>query len=154
GCCVGEGFSSAVEYLQCVEIALGGEPDLFEPICSEAVYALSRVEIGGGKLMGDGSVGAWAARAVRQDGGLPRWTIGAYDLASFNPARAREWGRHGLPDNREPDARLHPVQTVSLVRSFAEARAAIAHGYPRSSAMATDFAGRKADGATACVSLA
>lgn len=130
GCCVGEGFSSAVEYLQCVEIALGGEPDLFEPICSEAVYALSRVEIGGGRLIGDGSVGAWAARAVCEYGVLPRMRFGAYDLESFDPERARDWGRHGLPDNLEPDARLHPVQTVSLVRSFTEARAAIAHGYP------------------------
>jgi len=130
GCCVGEGFSSAVEYLQCVEIALGGEPEEFAPISSEAVYALSRVEIGGGRIFGDGSVGAWAARAVREFGLLPRRLIGPYDLTRFDPSRAREWGRRGLPGNLEPEARRHPVRTVSLVRSFIEARAALAHGYP------------------------
>jgi hypothetical protein len=130
GCCVGEGFSSAVEYLQCVEIALGGESGVFEPIASEAIYALSRVEIGGGRVVGDGSVGAWAARAVREFGVLPRQRFSRYDLTQFDPARARDWGRRGLPDNLEPEARRHPVRTVSLVRSFAEARAALAHGYP------------------------
>src|SRR5437868_7515840 len=55
GCCVGEGFSSAVEYLQCVEIALGGEAEEYSPISSESVYALSRVEVGGGRIGGDGS---------------------------------------------------------------------------------------------------
>lgn len=130
GCCVGEGFSSAVEYLQCVEIALGNEPERYQPIASEAVYALSRVEVGGGRLHGDGSVGAWAAKAVQQYGVLPRAPIGRFDLSHFDPARAREWGGRGLPDELEPDARLHRVQTVSLVRAFHEARAALANGYP------------------------
>src|SRR5439155_4119142 len=53
-----------------------------------------------------------------------------YDLTHFDPRRARDWGRRGLPDDLEPDARKHLVRTVSLVRTFDEARAAIAHGYP------------------------
>src|SRR3989442_416352 len=72
GCCVGEGFSSAVEYLQCVEIALGNEPEQYKSISSESVYGLSRVEVGGGRLDGDGSSGAWAAKAVQDWGVLPR----------------------------------------------------------------------------------
>jgi hypothetical protein len=130
GCCVGEGFSSAVEYLQCVEIALGGEAEEFRPISSESIYALSRVEVGGGRVSGDGSVGAWAAEAVRRYGVLPRAVLGAHDLTQFDPRRARQWGARGLPDELEPAARRHPVRTVSLVRSFGEARAAIANGYP------------------------
>jgi hypothetical protein len=129
GCCVGEGFSSAVEYLSCVEIALGTSAE-FVPVCSEAVYALSRVEIGGGRLRGDGSVGAWAAKAVSQFGVLPRQSLGSYDLSHFDPKRARNWGASGLPDDLEPTARQYPVRTASLVKSFPEARAAIAHGYP------------------------
>src|SRR3954462_6058740 len=74
-CCVGEGFSSAVEYLQCVEVALGNQPIRYLPISSEAVYALSRVEVGGGRVNGDGSVGAWAAKAVNQYGLLARSSI-------------------------------------------------------------------------------
>jgi hypothetical protein len=130
GCCVGEGFASAVEYLQCVEIALGGESEEYAAIASEAVYALSRVEIGGARISGDGSVGAWAVRAVREFGVLPRKSLGAYDLSQFDPARALDWGRRGLPDDLEPEARRHPVRTVSLVRTFAEAQAALGHGYP------------------------
>ena len=82
GCCVGEGFSSAVEYLQCVEIALGNEPEEYRPISSESVYGLSRVEVGGGRISGDGSTGAWAAwdnwrrrrvsASVRRTGSVPR----------------------------------------------------------------------------------
>jgi len=130
GCCVGEGFSSAIEYLQCVEIALGNEPEEYRPISSESVYGLSRVEIGGGRIGGDGSTGAWAAKAVQDYGVLPRAVFGDFDLRRFSPQRARQWGAHGLPSNLEREARLHPVRTVSLVRSFVEARAAIAHGYP------------------------
>src|SRR5581483_8303267 len=130
GCCVGEGFSSAVEYLQCVEIALAGEAAEYAPISSEAVYALSRVEVGGGRIGGDGSTGAWAAKAVHDYGVLPRRAVGGYDLTHFDPRRARDWGRRGLPDDLEPEARKHLVRTVSLVRTFDEARAAIANGYP------------------------
>jgi hypothetical protein len=130
GCCVGEGFSSAVEYLQCVEIALAGEVEEYSPISSESVYALSRVEVGGGRIGGDGSTGAWAAKAVHDFGVLPRRAVGRYDLTHFDPRRARDWGRDGLPDDLEPEARQHLVRTVSLVRTFAEARAALANGYP------------------------
>jgi hypothetical protein len=99
-------------------------------ISCESIYALSRVEVGGGRIGGDGSVGAWAAKAVQDYGVLPRRTVGGYDLTHFDPHRARDWGRRGLPDDLEPEARKHPVRTVSLVKSFDEARAAIAHGYP------------------------
>lgn len=130
GCCVGEGFSSAVEYLQCVEIALGGQAERYHPISCEAVYALSRVEVGGGRLRGEGSTGAWAAKAVSQFGVLPRSTVGRYDLTAFDPKLARSWGDSGLPDDLEPEARKHLVRTVSLVKSFDEAKAALANGYP------------------------
>jgi hypothetical protein len=129
GCCVGEGFSSAVEYLSCVEIALG-DPQGYEAVSSEAIYALSRVEVGGGRLNGDGSIGAWAAKAVTDYGNLPRQKIGNYDLTQFDPRRAREWGNKGLPDDLEPTARKYLVRTVSLVKTFEEAAAAITNGYP------------------------
>jgi len=130
GCCVGEGFASAVEYLQCVEIALKNEVESYAPISSEVIYALSRVEIGGGRLVGDGSVGAWAADAVTKYGVLPRQVLASVDLSKFNPQLARRWGQIGLPDELEPEARKHPVRTVSQVNSFNEAKAAIANGYP------------------------
>lgn len=130
GCCVGEGFSVAVEYLQCVEIALKQEAEEYCAISSESIYALSRVEVGGGRIGGDGSVGAWAAKAVQDFGVLPRKAFGSVDLTRFSEERARAWGSRGLPDELEPEARKHPVRTASLVQSFEEARVAIANGYP------------------------
>ena len=38
----------------------------------EVIYGGSRVEIGGGRIRGDGSIGAWAARWVRDYGVVPR----------------------------------------------------------------------------------
>ncbi|MFO0808970.1 MAG: hypothetical protein U0746_10130 [Gemmataceae bacterium] len=130
GCCVGEGFSAAVEYLQCVEIALKNEAEAYSAISCESIYALSRVEVGGGRIDGDGSTGAWAAKAVQDYGMLPRKVFGSVDLTAFSPQRAREWGDAGLPRDLEPEARKHPVKTVSLVKSFDEALAALANGYP------------------------
>jgi hypothetical protein len=130
GCCVGEGFSSAVEYLQCVEIALKNENEDYAPISCEVIYALSRVEVGGGRLRGDGSIGAWAAKAVNEYGVLPRRAFAQHDLSKFDPKLARHWGQLGLPDELESESKKHLVKTVSLVKSFEEARAAIANGYP------------------------
>jgi hypothetical protein len=56
--------------------------------------------------------------------------LASVDLSKFNPKLARRWGQIGLPDELEPEARKHPVRTISLVNSFNEAKAAIANGYP------------------------
>jgi hypothetical protein len=128
GDCVSWGYGGAVDLLACVEVAAGDAErhswDL--RTCTEAIYALSRVEYG--DLDGssqDGSYGAWAAAAVRKGGTLSRERLGSYD-----PKRAKAWGAAGLPDDLEPEAREHLVRRATLVRSFEEARDAIANGYP------------------------
>ncbi len=98
----------------------------YNEAATEAIYALSRCEIG--KQFGsysDGSVGAWAAKAVATMGTLGRKLLGPYD-----PKRAKEWGAKGLPDNLEPEAKQHLIKTVSLVKTFEEAVTAIQNGYP------------------------
>jgi len=94
------------------------------------IYGGSRVEIGGGKIRGDGSVGAWAARFVSKYGVIARGKYGKYDLQSYDEARCREYGSRGVPDDLEPVAKQHPVQSVSNVRSWDECKAAIRNGYP------------------------
>lgn len=128
GCCVGCGFAHGVGILLGVQVAGGvGE---WKPVAVEAIYSLSRVEIGGGKISGDGSVGAWAARAIKEYGVVPMEVVGNHDLTTFSPARARSWGRSGCPDDLEPKAREHPVKGIALVKTSADVEKAIRQGYP------------------------
>lgn len=125
GCCVGCGFKHSVDVLQAVQIGRGDRSE-FKPVSVEAIYGASRVEVGGGRIRGDGSVGAWAFQAVKEVGNLPM----EGDLAEFSPAKARAWGRSGVPDDREPKAREHVVKAGAKVTSADEADRAIRQGYP------------------------
>jgi hypothetical protein len=105
----------------------------YQECATEATYALSRVEVGGQRgSYSDGSVGAWAARAATLWGHISR----PYLEKKYGPGkgkydknRAKEWGAKGLPDDIEPEAKLHLFQTTTLVRTFAEAAALIQNGY-------------------------
>jgi hypothetical protein len=131
GSCVSFGVVGAVEHLLCVQaLEQGAGPDAFRELVQEATYALSRVEIGGGRIRGDGSVTAWAAESGRRYGFIPRGIHGRYDLTKYDTKRCREWGRLGLPDELEPVARQSPVKGITFVRSADEAAKAIRQGYP------------------------
>lgn len=128
GDCVSWGYAGCVDLVACLEVAAGeAEQHSWElRTCTEALYALSRVEFG--DMDGsdeDGSFGAWAARAVVNGGTLSRARLGEY-----NPRRAKQWGKTGLPDDLEAEARAHRIRRAALVQSFEEARDAIANGYP------------------------
>src|SRR5579885_3071351 len=69
GDCVSFGAAHAVDYLQCSEILLG-ERETYKTIFPPYIYGISRVQIGGGNIRGDGSVGAWAAQGVIKFGVL------------------------------------------------------------------------------------
>jgi hypothetical protein len=129
GCCVGFAAASAVEYLMCVQIA-GDSGEGYRDLAAEIIYAGSRVEIGGGRVRGDGSVGAWAARFVSEYGVVPRGAFGRLDLRTYDERRCRELGRLGVPDDLEPLAKKHPVRGVAQVKTWDECRAAIRNGYP------------------------
>jgi hypothetical protein len=129
GSCVGAGFKHCVDVVQAVQIA-AGQGGTFKPVSIEAIYALSRVEIGGGRISGDGSVGAWAKAAVERYGVLPMASYPGADLSRYDPARARAWGRTGLPDELEPAARDHPVKGAALVKTWPDVQRAISQGYP------------------------
>jgi len=133
GDCVSHGWSLCIDVLKATEIVAGEAESFNAETATEAIYALSRVEIGGGRLGNeDGSLGAWAADAVKKYGTLARIKYGNYDLTTYDGQRAKAWGgaRKGLPDELEPIAKEHPVTTVSLVTTYEQARDAIANGYP------------------------
>lgn len=128
GDCVSWGFAGCVDLVACVEVVAGeAEAHSWDlRTCSEAIYALSRVEYGNmDGSFNDGSYGAWAATAVTRGGTLSRYRLGPYD-----PQRAKDWGANGLPDVLEPEAWQHRIRRTALVQSFAEARDALANGYP------------------------
>jgi hypothetical protein len=133
GDCVSQGAACAVDVLQCVEISMKGDRERWVAECAtEPIYAGSRVEIGGGRIRGDGSVGAWAADFVRKFGAIPRGVYGRVDLSRYSGERAKAWGapRAGVPDELEPKIRQHPVRQITQVNTYAEARDAIANGFP------------------------
>ena len=112
GCCVGFGTASAIEHLICVQAANASD-ETFREVSPEIIYAGSRVEIGGGRVRGDGSVGAWAAKFVNQYGVLPRGKFNLLDLTKYDERTCRELGVKGVPDELEP---LVPRQVRDVVR--------------------------------------
>lgn len=138
GCCVSEGWSSAVEYIQCVDIVLRGAALEYKPISHSFIYGTARVDIGKGRLgSSDGAVGAWAAKAVSTIGVVTCEEAGE---DNYGPHFAREWGSRGVPAKLKELASKHKVKTVSQVRSAKEALAALQNGYPVPVCFRTGFA--------------
>jgi hypothetical protein len=130
GSCVSFGTASSVEHLLCVQIALNGHRAEYKDLAQEVIYGGSRVEVGGGKIRGDGSIGAWGVEWVKRWGVVPRGVHGRHDLTRYDESRCRSWGRSGVPDDLEPVARQSPVKGYALVTTFAEADKAVRQGYP------------------------
>jgi hypothetical protein len=128
GSCVSFGTARAIEYSMLCEIA-AGEPEEFRELATEIIYGGSRVEIGGGKLSRDGSVGAWAADWCRKYGILSRDIYGNVDLSTYSETRCRDWGKSGIPSELEELAKAHPTKSTTLVRNWEEARRMLASGY-------------------------
>lgn len=143
GDCVSMGAACAVDVLRCVQhFHLGTAEQWIAECATEPIYAGSRVEIAGGQLGGgDGSNGIWAAKWVKQYGILLRQKYGDIDLTTYSGQRARQWGmpRAGVPDVLEPIAKLHPVKQYAQVRTWEEARDALANGYPVTIASGAGF---------------
>lgn len=131
GSCVSFGTNNAIERTMAVQIAMKKLHEEFKFICEEVTYAGSRVEVGGGRIGGDGSVGAWAAKFVKDWGVVAREKVlnGKYDLSKYDPTRCRDWGKRGVPDDLEPLAREHSVHEITQVKSWEEAKRALANGY-------------------------
>lgn len=129
GSCVSFGTATAIEHLMLVQISRGEAHD-YHDLAQEVIYGGSRVEVGGGRIRGDGSVGAWAADFVKKWGVITRDKHGKYDLRTYSEPLCRQWGRDGVPDDLEELARESPVRGVTGIRNYAELEKAILQGYP------------------------
>lgn len=130
GCCVGAGSKHGCDVVQATAIASGQQFE-WKPASVEVIYAGSRIEVGGGQIRGDGSVGQWAMQYLKDKGGIaPMEKIGRYDLTSYNAARARQWGSSGVPAEVKDVAKLHPVKGAALVTSSLDVKRSLQQGYP------------------------
>lgn len=129
GCCVGCGWKHTCDVAHAINIA-NGHPATWKPISVEVIYGGSRIEIGGGKMRSDGSVGAWAKEFVLTYGVVPMDKYDDADLTIFSPDRARSFGKSGVPKGIETVARLFPIKEAAQVRSADEGVKAIQQDYP------------------------
>jgi len=103
----------------------------WRPVSVEVIYGGSRVDVGGGRISGDGSVGAWAKEYVASKGGIAAMQkYASADLSVFSPTRARDFGRRGVPPDIAAEAKMHPVKGCALVKSWADVKRAVQQGYP------------------------
>jgi len=146
GDCVAHGAAYAVDAVKSVDIVLKKEfEEWVDETATEDIYGGSRVQIGGGRISGDGSIGAWAARYVNEYGALPRGKYGNVDLSTYSGGKAREWGAkgNGVPKDLIPIAKKHPIHTVSQVKTYEEVRDLIANGYAVTIASMQGFSSKR-----------
>lgn len=135
GSCVSFGTGSAVECLQCVQIArdlaANRAPSMvFAPVVQEVIYGGSRVDIGHGEIRGDGSVGAWAFQWMKKGGVPERKAYPQEDLTNYSESRCRKWGSSGPPAWIKAEAKKFLVKSAAQVKSAQECADAIEQGYP------------------------
>lgn len=142
GTCVSRGFARAVDYVQCVEIAMLGEPEEFKSVSHAVVYGLCK-EVGGDigpqnqSERGDGAVGAWAAKAVSMMGNIDR--VSVKDEALDSDTLAIQYAVSGVPASVKDLAKSHLIKAATLVESVEQARDFICNGYPLSCCSSQGF---------------
>ncbi len=128
GDCVSMGAANAVNYLACTQIARDRQNSEFHPAFQPYIYGVSRHQVGHDRLgHTEGSVGAWAAEAVRQFGVL---AADAPGVPGYSGAVASQWGAAGPPEPFVEQARQFRVVTVAPVKSADDVRDAVCNGYP------------------------
>lgn len=125
GDCVSHGTSNAVEYSLCASLVASGKYARWHEVYQPYIYGVSRVQIGGGRIRGDGSVGAWAAKGVQDYGVLAADFPG---VPAYSGSIAKRWGAPpGPPKEFLAEGKKHPVE-ARMVKSFQAACEAISCG--------------------------
>lgn len=128
GDCVSFGAKNAIEYLICCEVLMGGDREKFRNIFPPYLYGTGRVQIGGGRLRGDGSLGSWMAEAVIKYGAIAADEEG---VPTYSGSLARKWGAPPGPPNQFLEVgKQHPVKVAAKIESWDALVAAICNGYP------------------------
>jgi hypothetical protein len=127
GDCVSHGHARGLDYLQCIQIALGNTTYQYtegiHSAMSEAIYGMCREE---GNALGqeDGACGIWAVEALKKGGFVPR------NGKSYDGSLAKRWGATGVPNEIKSQARNNLLQQYAQVRSTKECINSLFNGYP------------------------
>lgn len=133
GDCVSHSYGLGVDILTAIQMANALVPQVWvSDAATEIIYGGARVQSAGGKYMGDGCNGTDAADFISKYGILLRqkYLGGKFDYRVYSGEVATNLGRLGVPAALLPLCLLHPVKTVTLVRSWEECRDVVANGYP------------------------
>ena len=126
GDCVSWGMKHAIEYLSCVDILMRKDAEEFHHIFSPYIYGISRVQVGGGRMSGDGSIGSWAAAGVMKYGTI---FVNKNECPPYGKDIARKWGSKG-PDAKFIDiGKKYLVQSAAKVKTWDDLIAGLANGY-------------------------
>lgn len=137
GDCVSMGAANAVNYLACTQIARDRQTSDYHTAFPPYIYGTSRHQIGQDRMgRSDGSVGAWAAEAVKQFGVL---AADSADVPPYSGSVASQWGSSGPPAEFVARAAPFRVHTVAPVKTADAVRDAVCNGYPVT--IASDWGG-------------
>lgn len=130
GSCVGFGNGRATQDTMLNEVA-SGQPEKWPgaEVCPEIIYGGSRVEIGGGGLNGDGSVGVWARDWLVNYGVVIRGKYGNLDVTTYSESTCRRLGDQGIPADVEAMAKIHPITDGTMVTTADGLWTALGAGY-------------------------
>jgi len=127
GDCVSFGAKQVNEYNILADIFIRPtEFDNYKELYAPYFYGTGRVQIGGGRLWGDGSLGVWQQDAVKQYGILASDTPG---LQKYQGSIAKSWGRNGPPSNFLEIGKKHLVRVTAKVTSAEDCAIALMNGY-------------------------
>jgi hypothetical protein len=137
------------------------EIDFPGEVATESIYGGCRVEVHGKPIMPlneDGAAGSWAADWVHKWGVLIRRDYSQetgnreHDLSRYDGEKERRWGYYGCGGQSDINkldeiAKQYPVQDVTLIRTWEQAKTALAAGCPITIASNAGFDGpRNSDG--------
>jgi len=117
GNCVAAAIEELMERRQVTEIALFREEESFRPVFTPWVYAVSRNQIGEGRLgNGAGSMGSWGARAVAEYGILFADEEGCPGYSGTSDRWGSSRNARGTPEYSKfyPAAAKHKAKIVKL----------------------------------------
>jgi hypothetical protein len=128
GSCVSQGETTAYERALVCAIA-AGEPFTFTEFAEEAIYAVSRVDIGNGQLRGqDGSVGGWAARGATEVGNLPAAKYAEGDFTAYSASRAKQLGDRGVSAAIKAEMGKYKAGSAANLKTTLDLKKALASG--------------------------
>ncbi len=131
--CVGHAFATALEYLQCVRVAVEGTGSV-NKVVAEAIYGAARVQVARMRYgrhfgMNEGVDGFSAAEALSDFGFVIRADYpGVGDLQDYDASLSLRWGEQGMPEPLRGVA--HRVANVTHLRTYEQVANAIRNGYP------------------------